>query len=110
MKKLLLAVAITALISNRASAALIVNDNFDSYANQAAFQTAWPAIGTTTDATKKSAQLSSVQSVSAPNAVFVPVSTTATGTSTEYRNRQSFSDTPILGIGDKIVWSFSFYD
>jgi hypothetical protein len=110
MKKLFLAVAIVALVSDRASAVLIVNDNFDGYANQAAFEAVWTAIGTTTDVTKKSAQLSTGQSVSAPNAVFVPVSTTATSTSTEFRNRDTFTDTPILAIGTKVVWSFNFFD
>jgi hypothetical protein len=93
-----------------AHADVVILDAFDSYADQAAFEAAWPAIGTTTTANLKSAQLSTAQSMSPPNSVFVPVSTTATATSTEYRNRASFADTPVIGIGDQLIWSFDFYD
>ncbi len=99
-----------------AKAAVLLNDNFDGYANQTALQAAWPTIATTTDTTKQNIQLSTAQAQSTTNSVYVPVSTTATSTSTEYRNRRSFSETSTqsssgnLGIGDQLVWSFDFYD
>jgi hypothetical protein len=98
-----------------ASAGVLLDDKI-SYANQAAFEAAWPMIATTTDTTKQSAQLSTVQSASAPSSIFVPVSTTATTASTEYRNRRSFAESNTLstagnlGIGDKLIWSYDFYD
>jgi hypothetical protein len=113
MKRLtILTAALVAVISGlpAADAAVILSDNFDGYANQAAYEAAWPAIGTTADVSKKSAQLSSAQSVSAPNSVHVPVSTTATASLTEYRNRRSFAESGTLAIGDQLVWSFDFYD
>jgi hypothetical protein len=104
MKKLLLAVAIAALISNRASAVLVLDDNFDSYANQAAFQAAWPAIGSST--TNPSALLSTTQSASAPNSINVP----GTLANNEYRNRRSFGESGTISIIQNIVWSFDFFD
>ena len=102
--------------ASTSKAAVIFSDNFDGYANQAALQAAWPTIATTTDTTKQNIQLSTAQAQSTANSVYVPVSTTATTTSMEYRNRRSFSETSTqstsgnLGIGDQIVWSFDFYD
>jgi hypothetical protein len=104
MKKLLLAAAIAALISNNASAVLIVNDNFDGYSNQAAFQTAWPAIGSS--ATNPSALLSSAQSASAPNSIHVP----GTAANNEYRNRRTFAESGTISVTQNIVWSFDFFD
>jgi nitrous oxidase accessory protein NosD len=88
----------------------ILFDNFDSYEDQATFEAAWPAIGATGDTAKKSAQLSTTLSSSAPKSVFVPVSTTATSTLTEYRNRASFTESGAVAVGEQLVWSFDFYD
>ena len=99
-----LAALATASISfSRVDAALIVSDNFDGYANQAAFEAAWAPIGS---GSPSSAVLSSAQSSSAPNSIQVP----GTATSNQYRNRRTFADTSTLAIGDKLVWSFDFYD
>src|SRR3954468_2070740 len=93
-----------------AQGALIVNDSFDTYANQAAFDVVWTPIGT---AAPTSAVLSSTQSVSSPNSVQVPAESTTNG---KNRNRQSFSETSTLsssgnlGIGDQLTWSFDSYD
>ena len=112
----LLAAVLTGGGLSIAHGATIVSDNFDGYANQAAFEAAWVPIGSTLDTTKKSAQLSTAQASSAPNSAFVPVSTTATTTSTEFRNRRTFAETSTLasagnlGIGDTITWSFDYYD
>src|SRR5947207_2076631 len=101
--------AITLIAPFQSFASVIINDSFDTYANQAAFEAVWPAIGTTAPI---SAVLSTAQSVSAPNCIQVP----GTATSNQYRNRRSFSETNTqstsgnLGIGDQIVFSFDFYD
>jgi|SRR3954471_24740958 hypothetical protein len=93
-----------------AHGALIINDSFDTYANQAAFEAVWTPIGTVAPT---SAVLSSTQSVSSPNSVQVPAESTTNG---KNRNRQSFSETSTLsssgnlGIGDQLIWSFDFYD
>ncbi|BBO35120.1 PEP-CTERM sorting domain-containing protein [Lacipirellula parvula] len=85
------------------SAALIVNDNFDGYANQAAFEAVWAPIGTTAPV---SGVLSTAQASSPTKSVQGP----GTGTNAQYRNRLTFADTPALGIGDQLVWSFDYYD
>jgi len=93
------------IIASPVSAVLIVNDNFDGYADQAAFQAAWPAIGTSV--TNPSALLSTTQSLSAPNSISVP----GTAANNEYRNRRSFAETGIVDVGgSQIIWSFDFYD
>ena len=92
------------LAATQAQAAVVVDDNFDSYANQAAFNAVWPAIGS--DATNPSGLLSTSQASSAPNSIQVP----GTAVNNQYRNRRTFTDTPVLAIGDQLVWSFDFYD
>jgi hypothetical protein len=94
---------IAAVWGTSAHATIILSDNFDGYANQAAFQASWPAIAGTAPT---SAELSSAQSVSSPNSIRVP-GTAVTGQS---RNRKSFTDIAPLVVGEKIVWSFDFYD
>jgi hypothetical protein len=92
-----------------AHAAIIVNDNFDGYANQAAFEAVWTPIGS---GSPSGAVLSTAQAVSTPNSVQVP----GTATSNQYRNQMIFSETNTfsssgnLGIGDQLSWSFDFYD
>src|SRR5947207_1369372 len=99
----------TVALSSKSSAAVLLSDSFDGYANQAAFEAVWPAIGTVAPT---SCVLSTAQSVSAPNSIQVPGNLT-TG---QYRNRRSFSETSTLassgnlGIGDQVIWSFDFYD
>ena len=58
----------------------ILSDNFDSYATQAAFQTAWPAAGTTLT-------LSTTRYYSSPKSVY-----SASG-STAYQNKRTFTET-----------------
>jgi len=86
-----------------AQAAVILSDNFDGYANQAAFEAAWTPIGTTAPI---SAELSTLQAQSSPNSVRVP----GTATNAQNRNRRSFSETGTVGVGTQIIWSFDFYD
>jgi len=90
--------------------AIVVNDDFDSYADTADFSAVWTPIGT--DVGVPSALISTTQSSTAPNAVFTP----GTLINGQYRNRLSFTETSTystsgnLGIGDKLVWSYDFYD
>lgn len=85
------------------SAAILVSDNFDGYANQAAFEAAWTPIGTVAPL---SAELSTAQSVSASNSIRIP----GTAANSQSRNRLTFADTPVIGANDKLIWSFDFYD
>ncbi|MEX2309031.1 MAG: PEP-CTERM sorting domain-containing protein [Pirellulales bacterium] len=86
-----------------AQAATILFDNFDTYADQAAFQAAWPPIGTVAPI---SADLSTAQSVTAPNSVEVD----GTATSSQQRNQRIFGETGTGSATEKVVWSFDFYD
>jgi hypothetical protein len=99
-----LALAAVACLAADASAATIISDNFDGYANQAAFEAVWPAIGTVAP---QSAELSTAQSVSAPNSIRVPGNSTTNGNN---RNRRTFADTAALTASNPITWSFDFYD
>lgn len=72
MKKLM-AAAFCAATASLAGADVILQDNFDGYADQAAFQAAWTPIGAS------SATLSTAQANSAPNSVFALTTTTGTG-------------------------------
>lgn len=101
--RMTLAILAAACWISPASAGIIVNDNFDGYADQAAFQVAWPAIGTVAP---QSAELSTAQASSPTKSVRVP----GTASNSQSRNRQSFAETGTLAIGTPIVWSFDFYD
>jgi hypothetical protein len=98
MKKLLLAVAIVALISNRASAVLIVNDNFDSYTSTTDFTAAWPVLA------GGGATISTTQSVSAPNSVKFDASPAT------QRNQKIVTETGVPSATNTIRFSFDFYD
>jgi hypothetical protein len=102
--KALLAIAIVMLLSGRASATIVLADSFDSYANQAAFQAAWPPIGTVAPL---SAVLSTEQSLSPTQSIKINGEPTTNG---KERNRRSFTETGTIGIGDQLIFSFSFYD
>lgn len=91
------------LAGTSARAAVVVNDTFDTYANQAAFEATWTPIGTVAPL---SAELSTAQAVSAPNSVRVP----GTAANNQSRNRRTFTDTPALVPSEQLVWSFDFYD
>jgi hypothetical protein len=82
-----------------ASAAVIVNDNFE-YASQAAFEAAWPILnapGGTLDTTRF---VSGLQSVNYPTQTV----------NTTYRNQQIFADVPLPTASDPVTWSYQFYD
>ena len=84
-------------------AAIIMGDRFDTYADQAAFQAAWPAIGTVAPL---SGDLSTAQAKSAPNSIEVD----GTLTSNQQRNQRIFAETGFPSATEKVVFSFDFYD
>jgi hypothetical protein len=103
MKNALFFVAVFWLHSGRVLGALLVDDNFDSYENQLQFEAVWAPIGTLEPI---SGRISTGQAASAPNSAEIEP-TTEVGT---HRNQLTFAPTPLLGIGDQLVWSFDFFD
>jgi MYXO-CTERM domain-containing protein len=86
-----------------APAGTIVQDNFDSYASQAAFEAIWTPIGTVAPL---SAELSTAQASSGPNSVHVP----GTTVNSQSRNRLTFAESGSLSTLSLITWSFDYYD
>ncbi|HEV2437960.1 MAG TPA: PEP-CTERM sorting domain-containing protein [Verrucomicrobiae bacterium] len=84
-------------------AASVFYDNFDSYANQAAFEAAWTPIGTVTPI---GATLATDQASSSPQSVRVD----GTATSGQQRNQHSFAETGLIDTLTTISFSFDFYD
>lgn len=78
-------------------AQVLLNDNFDGYADQTAFVAAWPQVGATTSGT-----LTSLQSVSAPNSINYAA--------TAQRNGRSFTESGVATALNTITFSFDFYD
>ena len=91
----LAALAIASISSGRVDAALIVSDNFDGYANQAAFDAVWAPI-------TAGGTLTSALSVSAPNSI--GYATTA------QRNGRTTAETGNPSATNIIRYSFDFYD
>lgn len=91
------------LSAGATSAAVVVNDNFDSYADQAAFQAVWAPIAA---GTPSSAELSTLQAQSGLNSARVP----GTTVNSQSRNRLTFAETGDLTSLSLITWSFDFYD
>jgi hypothetical protein len=85
------------------SAQVFVNENFDGYANQAAFETAWLPIGT---AAPLSGTLSTEQASSLANSLKID-GTAANG---QQRNRLTFAETGTISLTTQITFSFDFYD
>lgn len=81
-------------------ATIIIDDNFDGYADQTAFQAVWAPAGT-------SGTLSSSVSVSAPNSV-------GTAAAATQRNDFTFSASTATDViatdANPLVWSYQFYD
>lgn len=84
-------------------AAVIFSDDFDGYANQAAFEAAWTPIGTVAPI---SASLATDQASSGLQSIKVD----GTATSGQQRNQRSFSETQLPSTSNTIVFSFDFYD
>lgn len=103
MKKLSFAlVACSTLAPLVSQAQVLVNENFDGYADQAAFQAAWPVVGAL-----PSGALSTAQSVSGPNSIFNVGTTVATDA---MRNSFSFTESGAASALSSITFSFDFYD
>lgn len=92
-----------ALAPVASQAQVFLNDNFDSYANQAAFQVAWPAIAGTAPT---SGTLTSDQFVSPGNSIGIA----GTATTGQQRNRATFADTTPLTTLNQLTYSFDFFD
>lgn len=108
-KSLLLGAVVGVLgMAGASQAAIIVNDGFE-YANQGAFEAVWTPIGTTAPT---SGVLSTAQAAGGTKSIQGP----GTATNAQYRNQLTFAETSTqstagnLGIGDKLIWSFDFYD
>jgi hypothetical protein len=92
-----------ATLSNVSYAAVLLSDNFDGYADQAAFEAAWTPIGTVTPF---SATLATDQASSPLKSIRVD----GTATSGQQRNQRSFTESGIVTTTTVIVFSFDFYD
>jgi hypothetical protein len=96
------ALATAALSSSQGTAAILVSDNFDGYANTAAFTAAWPVVGALPSGT-----ISTEQSSSAPNSVKIEA---PTGTNLQQRNGRSFTESGVPKASNKVIFSFDFFD
>jgi hypothetical protein len=92
-------VAAIVLFCGPVSAQVLLQDSFDGYANQAAFEAVWTPIGATPSGT-----LTSTQSVSAPNSINYATAA--------QRNERSFTESglPDVGTGNIVRFSFDFFD
>jgi hypothetical protein len=101
MKKLFY-VGVAAILPLLSQAQVLVNDNFDGYANQAAFEAAWPVVGTL-----PSGVLSTAQAVSSPNSIYNAGTAVATSA---MRNSLSFTESGTASALTTISFSFDFFD
>jgi hypothetical protein len=88
--------ALALLTGGAQAATTLLNDTFDTYANQAAFQSAWTVV------TGTGGTLSTAQAVSSPNSVNF-------GTAAA-RNDRSFTESGNPAAANLIFFSFDFYD
>ncbi|MEO6436381.1 MAG: PEP-CTERM sorting domain-containing protein [Tepidisphaeraceae bacterium] len=86
------------LLAGTAPAAILIQDNFDSYATQAAFVAAWPVVSTSVP----SGTLSTVQASSVPQSI--------NQATTAQRNQRAFTESGTPSAGAPIEFSFDFYD
>jgi MYXO-CTERM domain-containing protein len=93
-----LAIAIVLPAVPSAKAAILLSDNFDSYADQAAFNAAWPNVATP----NVSGTLSTLQAVSLPNSVNYQTSA--------QRNERTFAESGTPTAANPITFSFDFFD
>lgn len=84
---------------------ILLEDNFDSYADQTAFQNNWTTVGASLTGT-----LSTTQALSVPNSINY---TAATSTATAQRNERFFTESGFptsAQLNNVIRLSFDFYD
>jgi hypothetical protein len=91
-----LAVCLSGMTLSAGAQTILLNDNFDAYANQSAFLAAWPAVGATPSGT-----LVSTQSVSGANSIHY--STVA------QRNEKVIAETGVPTV-NPIRFSVDFFD
>ncbi|MEX2138044.1 MAG: PEP-CTERM sorting domain-containing protein [Pirellulales bacterium] len=98
-KWVLVLVGIIAFSGGPVSGQTLLQDSFDGYADQAAFQAVWTTIGATPSGT-----LTSSQSVSAPNSINYATAA--------QRNERSFAESglPNIATGNIVRFSFDFFD
>jgi hypothetical protein len=94
-----LVVAIAFVGASSADAAILLQDNFDGYADQAAFEAAWPVV------TAPSGTLSTAQSVTAPNSIHY-----AANTANVQRNQRLFTESGNPSASNIVRFSLDFYD
>lgn len=97
---LVLTTLAAASLAASAQAAVVVSDNFDSYADQTALETVWPSISA-----NGAVLLTTDQASSPTKSVSSPINT---GAATR-RSRTTFAETT-YDIWNDVVWSFDFYD
>src|SRR6267142_6862519 len=98
----LASVLVVSAAAKTASAAILLQDNFDGYADQAAFQAAWPAIAGNVTGT-----LSTAQAFSSPNSFYI---SSSGSTATSPRNGRSFAESGNPSASNPITFSFDIYD
>jgi len=91
------------LLAGWANATVLLNENFDGYADQAAFQVAWAAIGTVAPT---SATLATDQASSPSQSIRVD----GTATTGQQRNQRLFAESGLVDTSTSITFSFDFYD
>lgn len=104
MRVSVLSALVVASLSLSAPGSVVVgsfSDNFDSYADTAAYTASWPVVGSLPTGT-----ISTLQSVSPPNSISI----SAPASATAQRNQKTFYESGTLAIGEKITFSFDFYD
>ena len=97
MKASVIGITLVCLVS-RAGAAILLSDDFDGYADQAAFNSAWPAVASP----GVSGTLTTAQAVSLPNSVNFQTSA--------QRNERAFAESGTPTAANPVTFSFDFYD
>jgi hypothetical protein len=96
--------SVVAWVAPSAKAAILLSDDFDGYADQAAFDAAWPAVSP-----QPSGVLSTTQFVSPTNAIFNRSTLTTEGALAP-RNQRSFAESGTPSASNVISYSYDFYD
>jgi hypothetical protein len=92
-----------------AQAVVLFEDNFDSYADQAGFDAVWSVLpGTAAGVSYENVRLSQEQATSPTNSAKTPAQ--PTGATLLQRSSHDFTAQSLAAAGDKIVFSFDFYD
>jgi hypothetical protein len=91
-------IIVSSLLATSAKAAILLFDNFDSYADQTSFQAAWPAVASP----GASGTLSTVQASSSPNSVNYQT--------LAQRNERAFAESGPPTALNPVTFSFDFFD